>query len=143
MNKFGLHMNFLEILQVLANIFILKIHFLCIFLNFLIFWTGRTITKISRGLSASFLRLGTVLVDGGLVPEKPRGSLLNMPCEGVSSIQGCWITNQWLGLDLYCNEMVRHNGRRIRNARPRSSLESLCARLIPHVGRRSNDPRSL
>jgi hypothetical protein len=32
MNKFGLHMNFLGILQVLANIFILKIHFLCIFL---------------------------------------------------------------------------------------------------------------
>jgi hypothetical protein len=62
MNKFGLHMNFLGILQVLANIFILKIHFLCIFLNFLIFWTGRTITKISRGLSASFLRLRTSLV---------------------------------------------------------------------------------
>jgi hypothetical protein len=55
-------MNFLGILQVLANIFILKIHFLCIFSEFsnLLDWVHNS--KISRGLNASFLRLRTSLV---------------------------------------------------------------------------------
>ena len=50
MNKFGLHMNFLGILQVLANIFILKsISYLFIFSEFSNLWIGRQIPG-SQGL---------------------------------------------------------------------------------------------
>jgi hypothetical protein len=66
MNKFGLHMNFLGILQVLANIFILKIHFLFTFLDFLIFWTGRIIIRKCRDLGVNIPKTQSAPgVDGG------------------------------------------------------------------------------
>jgi hypothetical protein len=48
MDLFGVHMNFLWFIQVLALIFILKIHFIIISLDFLILWTGRMKTKKSE-----------------------------------------------------------------------------------------------
>jgi hypothetical protein len=52
MTQFGISMNFLWITQILAIIFILKIDFYSLFLDFLISWTGCTNTGKSRGLSA-------------------------------------------------------------------------------------------
>jgi hypothetical protein len=52
MTQFGISMNFLWIKQILAIIFILKIDFYSLFLDFLISWTGCTNTGKSRGLSA-------------------------------------------------------------------------------------------
>jgi hypothetical protein len=48
MDQFGVHMNFLWYIQILALIFILKIYFPFIFLDFLISWTGRQIPEKAR-----------------------------------------------------------------------------------------------
>jgi hypothetical protein len=69
-------MNFLWIKQILAIIFILKMDFYSLFLDFLIFWTGRTNTEKSRGLSARNPRhMMTAGWTAGLI-LKTTGSLL-------------------------------------------------------------------
>jgi hypothetical protein len=52
MDQFGLNMNFLGIKQVLVIIFVLKINFYFIFLDFLFSWTERKISEKGRGLCA-------------------------------------------------------------------------------------------
>jgi hypothetical protein len=49
MTQSGISMNFLWIKQILAIIFILKIDFYSLFVDFSIYWTGRTISRQPRG----------------------------------------------------------------------------------------------
>jgi hypothetical protein len=56
MDRFGLHMNFLGIIQVLVIIFALKINFYFIFLDFLFSWTARKILENIRGLYTNYLK---------------------------------------------------------------------------------------
>jgi sterol desaturase/sphingolipid hydroxylase (fatty acid hydroxylase superfamily) len=56
MDQFGVHMNFLGFIQILALIFILKIYFLFIFLDFLIYWVGRQILEKAGSLAQESAR---------------------------------------------------------------------------------------
>jgi hypothetical protein len=57
MDQFGVHMNFLGFIQILALIFILKkIYFLFIFLDFLIYWIGRQIPEKAGSLAQESAR---------------------------------------------------------------------------------------
>jgi hypothetical protein len=51
MDQFGVHMNFLQIKQVSAIKYILKIYFSINFSNFLILWTGRQILERQGALA--------------------------------------------------------------------------------------------
>jgi hypothetical protein len=74
MDYFGLKMNFLWILQVLAFIYILKIYFLFNFLVFLLSWIRRTKPEKPRVLGIIFPKTQSPTAqDGGLVLIKPRG----------------------------------------------------------------------
>jgi hypothetical protein len=60
MDQFGLNMNFLEIKQVLAIIFTLKINFYIHLVNFPVLWTARQLPKRTGSLAQNIQRLRTL-----------------------------------------------------------------------------------
>ena len=82
MVQFGVHMDFLQIKQVLVIIFVLKMHFWFIFSVFRVLWTGPKIPKSAGAFVKEFLRLSALYkVDVGLFSSKLRGSTANMSRE--------------------------------------------------------------
>ena len=78
MVQFGVHMDFLQIKQVLVIIFVLKMHFWFIFSVFRVLWTGPKIPKSAGAFVKEFLRLSALYkVDCGLVSIKHRVFLTN------------------------------------------------------------------
>jgi hypothetical protein len=72
MDQFGLHMNFLWIIPILALIFTLKIIFYLLFLGFSNSWTGRTNTRECRGLGAKGgPQVGSIKTEGPKCKSAP------------------------------------------------------------------------
>jgi hypothetical protein len=78
MDQFGLKMNFLCILQVLAFIFILKIHFLIHLSNLHDLWTARILNRNAAGLVQEVLRLSLTQQWTAVYFYKIRRSLLEI-----------------------------------------------------------------
>jgi hypothetical protein len=80
MDQFGVHMNFLQIKQVLVIIFVFKIHFWIIFSGFIIPWSGPQIPESAGALAQLKPKTqSNEEVDGGLFKKKCRGSLRRLP----------------------------------------------------------------
>jgi hypothetical protein len=63
MDQFGLHMNFLGIIQVRVIMFALKINFYFILLDFLFSWTARKIPENVRGGCTNYLKTQNTICD--------------------------------------------------------------------------------
>jgi hypothetical protein len=74
MDLFGVHMNFLWFIQVIALSFILKIHFLFNSLDFLILWTERIKSENTRGLGAINPKAQTTVTWTASLLYKNRGA---------------------------------------------------------------------
>ena len=89
MDRFGLKMNFLCILQVSRFVFVLKTNFYNYFSVFNHLWTGRIKTEKSRGLYISFPETQSAPgEDGGLFSGKRRDSFVKRTREEVSIYPG-------------------------------------------------------
>jgi hypothetical protein len=118
MDVFGVHINFLWFIQVLALIFILKIHFLFIFLDFLILWTGRIKSENTRGLDVINPKTQTTVTWVADLLYKNRGATILIR-EGVSCNHGRRISRRRRELDPIRDEQVCNEIPRISNQRCR------------------------
>ena len=100
MEWFGVSMNFLWIIEVLAIIFLLKIYLIIIFSDFIMFWAGRTISREPRGYSTTNPETQrTVALDGGLFSRKQEVSFAKDTREGVRCNLGRPIRSERSRLD--------------------------------------------
>jgi hypothetical protein len=118
MVKFGVHMNFLWIIEVLAIIFLLKIHFPNYLFNFKLHWIGPQIPESTGAYLRKLPRLRcNPSWTAGSNPWFPRGYCEKCCGEGVRGDIGRQIRNPRPRSDPSLSEPVRHPSRQILHLR--------------------------
>jgi hypothetical protein len=134
MDQFGVRMHFLWIIQILWIVFTLKTHFLYLFPDFNILWTGPQLQKCAGASTGNVLRLRLTLPRTVGCLCNSAGFSVKRATEGVQCIMGHWITIRWPPI-LKCRDLFWCARSEICGR----GLTKMCPNPSPPI--KSNDPR--